>query len=199
MDITKAYYNKNADNFIQATLEIDMDSIYEKCIPLFPEGGKILDAGCGSGRDRLYFKNQGLKVTAIDSCAEFVKFTREYADVEAVCIPFNEITFNNEFNGIWACSSLLHLNHNELTDVFKKLSKALKPDGIIYASFKYGNFSGERNGRIFTDLTEDSFSKIIYEIPNLKIKEIWITNDQRKEREEEKWLNVFIIKNVKNN
>mgnify|MGYP001564142808 CR=1 FL=1 len=194
MNQTNNYYQENADTFIQATLEIDMDSMYEKFIPLLPEGGKILDAGCGSGRDSLYFKNKCFNITAIDSCQEFVKFTSEYAGVEAFCIPFNEITFNNEFDGIWACSSLLHLSHNELTDVFKKLSKALKTNGVIYASFKYGNFSGERNGRIFTDLTEKDFSEIINEIPDLKLKEIWITNDQRKDREEERWLNTLLHK-----
>ena len=88
MNQTNNYYQENADTFIQATLEIDMDSMYEKFIPLLPEGGKILDAGCGSGRDSLYFKNKCFNITAIDSCQEFVKFTSEYAGVEAFCIPF---------------------------------------------------------------------------------------------------------------
>ena len=194
MDNTKDYYKKNSDTFIQTTLEIDMNSIYEKFIPLMPEGGKILDAGCGSGRDSLFFRKQGFRVLAIDNCEEFVKFTENFARVEAQCIGFNQLSFNDEFEGIWACASLLHLNHDDLDDVLKRFSKALKPGGILYASFKYGELSGERNGRIFTDLNEDNFSKMIKKTPGLKLIETWITDDQRKDRTAEKWLNALVIK-----
>jgi SAM-dependent methyltransferase len=194
MDSTKDYYKKNADSFIQGTLKIDMGSIYEKFVPLLPPGGKILDAGCGSGRDSLYFNNKGFRVLAIDSCEEFAGFTRDYAGVEAKCMSFAEVNFNNEFDGIWACASLLHLSHVDLTAALKKLSDALKPGGILYASFKYGDFSGERNGRTFTDLDEKCFSELLKEIQGLKIIETWITVDQRKERVEEKWLNALLKK-----
>lgn len=193
METTKDYYKKNSDTFIKTTLEIEMNSIYEKYLPLLPESGSILDAGCGSGRDSLFFRKKGFKVLAIDSCEEFVIFTGEYAGVEAQCIPFNDVSFNNEFDGIWACASLLHLNRADLSDALNRFSKALKPGGILYSSFKYGNFSGERNGRIFTDLNEESYSEIINGIAGLKIIETWITDDRRKDREE-KWLNALVIK-----
>ena len=74
---------------------------------------------------------------------------------------FNELSIVNKYDGIWACSSILHLSLDDLVDVFKRMSKALKDEGIIYTSFKYGDFSGERNGRFFTDMTEDSFAILI--------------------------------------
>jgi SAM-dependent methyltransferase len=194
MDLTKDYYNKNSDNFIQQTLEIDMSAIYEKFVPLLPAGGKVLDAGCGSGRDSLYFRNQGFNVLAIDTSQDFVRFTADYAGVEADCLSFNEINFTNQFDGIWACASLLHLCLADLADALKRIANALKPVGIFYVSFKYGNFSGERNGRIFTDLTEESFAKIINDIPGFKVIETWITDDQRKDRTAEKWLNALLTK-----
>ena len=55
--------------------------------------------------------------------------------------------------------------------------KALKRDGIIYTSFKYGNFEGERNERYFIDFTEEKFNKFVNNIENVKLKEEWITCD----------------------
>lgn len=76
-----------------------------------------------------------------------------------------------------------------------KMFKALKEDGIIYTSFKYGDFEGERNGRYFTDFTEKTFEEFVGEIDNLQLKEAWITGDVRPGRGEEKWLNVILQKN----
>lgn len=100
-----------------------------------------------------------------------------------------------KYEGIWACSSILHLPKNELKAVFMKMFKALKEDGIIYTSFKYGDFEGERNGRYFTDFTEKTFEEFVDEIDNLQLKEEWITGDVRPGRGEEKWLNVILQKN----
>ena len=74
------------------------------------------------------------------------------------------------------------------------MSKALKDDGIIYTSFKYGDFEGERNGRFFTDFTLDVFKDFIHDVDTLIIKEYWITTDVRPGREEEKWLNLLLQK-----
>lgn len=108
---------------------------------------------------------------------------------------FNELSRVNKYDGIWACSSILHLSLDDLVDVFKRMSKALKDEGIIYTSFKYGDFSGERNGRYFTDMTENSFAKLIANVENLKVEEQWITADVRPQRGNEKWLNLILRKN----
>ena len=71
---------------------------------------------------------------------------------------------------------------------------ALKDNGIIYTSFKYGNFEGDRNGRYFTDFIEDSFQKIIAAISELTIEDCWITSDVRPGKDEEKWLNLLLRK-----
>lgn len=196
MDKTNEYYKNNANSFIEATLDIDMSSIYNKFLPLITKEGKILDAGCGSGRDSYYFKNKGFYVIAIDNCNDFVEHTKNYAGVDGQCLSFNQIEYSEKFDGIWACASLLHLDKRELQNAFLRLSKALKYGGVLYSSFKYGTFSGERNGRIFTDMNEQSFSELIKEITDLKIKETWITSDQRKDRDNEKWLNVLIEKKL---
>jgi hypothetical protein len=78
--------------------------------------------------------------------------------------------------------------------VLENISRALKKGGTFFASFKYGTFEGERNGRYFTDLTEESFRKLIESLGELEIIETWATGDVRVGRENEKWLNVVVGK-----
>ena len=66
-----------------------------------------------------------------------------------------------------------------------------KPVGVIYASFKYGTFEGEQNGRFFTDFTEESFTEFLQQFFQLFIGDQWISNDVRLGRIDEKWLNTF--------
>ena len=132
---------------------------------------------------------------AVDGSAQLCRIASEYTEIKVRQMLFQELDEKEKYDGIWACSSILHLPKNELKAVFMKMLKALKEDGIIYPSFKYGDFEGERNGRYFTDFTEKTFEEFVDEIDNLQLKEEWITGDVRPGRVEEKWLNVILQKN----
>ena len=107
---------------------------------------------------------------------------------------FQELDEEEKYDGIWACSSILHLPKPELEDVLERMTAALKRNGVIYASFKYGAFEGERNGRYFTDFTEETFTEFIGGITDLAVEKMWITDDVRPGRGEEKWLNMILRK-----
>lgn len=188
------YYDINAKEFVEGTLNVDFKATQDKFINKLPAKGYILDFGCGSGRDTKYFLAKDFKVDAIDGSIELCKIASEYTNIKVRHMYFNELSIVNKYDGIWACSSILHLSLDDLVDVFKRMSKALKDEGIIYTSFKYGDFSGERNGRYFTDMTEDSFAKLIANVDNLKVEEQWITADVRPQRGNEKWLNLILRK-----
>lgn len=188
------YYDINAKEFVEGTLNVDFKATQDKFINKLPSKGYILDFGCGSGRDTKYFLAKDFKVDAIDGSIELCKIASEYTNIKVRHMYFNELSIVNKYDGIWACSSILHLSLDDLVDVFKRMSKALKDEGIIYTSFKYGDFSGERNGRFFTDMTEDSFAKLIANVDNLKVEEQWITADVRPQRGNEKWLNLILRK-----
>lgn len=188
------YYDINAKEFVEGTLNVDFKATQDKFINKLPAKGYILDFGCGSGRDTKYFLAKDFNVDAIDGSIELCKIASEYTNIKVRHMYFNELSVVNKYDGIWACSSILHLSLDDLVDVFKRMSKALKDEGIIYTSFKYGDFSGERNGRYFTDMTEDSFAKLIVNIENLKVEEQWITADVRPQRGNEKWLNLILRK-----
>ncbi|WP_036612687.1 class I SAM-dependent methyltransferase [Oribacterium sp. P6A1] len=192
-DTTLNYYDANAENFIKGTISVDFSATQDKFLSLL-SGKKILDFGCGSGRDTKYFLEKGYEVTAIDGSLELCKAASLYTGIEVKHMLFQELNENKSYDGIWACSSILHLPKSELKEVLLKMSEALVQDGIIYTSFKYGIFEGERNGRYFTNFTLETFESFIKDIRELAIKEHWITGDVRPGREDEKWLNLILQK-----
>ena len=194
MDKTIEYYNQNADMFAQGTRLVDFTIVQERFRKMLPAGSRILDFGCGSGRDTKYFLEKGYQVAATDGSSELCKLASAFAGIEVKEMLFQDLDASGKYEGIWACSSILHLSKKELLPVIRKMCDALKDNGVIYTSFKYGDFEGERNGRYFTDFTEDTFDKFIKVIPELTIEEEWITSDVRPGRGEEKWLNLILRK-----
>ena len=194
-DMTIKYYNKNAKQFVETTVNVEFHHMQKCFLDKLQEGAYILDFGCGSGRDVKCFLDQGYHVEAIDGSVELCRLASELTGIEVKHMYFQELSEVEKYDGIWACSSILHLNHEDLEDVMKKMALAVKTKGIIYTSFKYGTFSGERNGRYFTDMTEDTFNDLLQKILGLEIEEQWITSDVRPGRGEEKWLNLILRKN----
>ncbi len=192
---TLAYYNKNAKTFTQNTKNVDFKSIQERFLKKLPAASYILDFGCGSGRDTKYFLSQGHSVTATDGSEELCKFASEYTGIPVKHMLFQDLGEKDTFDAIWACSSILHLPYQELKPVLKKMAQALKENGIVYTSFKYGTFEGERSGRYFTDMTEEKIETLLKEIAVFHIEDQWITSDVRPDRGDEKWLNLILRKN----
>ena len=194
MSNTLNYYNVNAKSFIEGTVNVDFFSVQDIFLQLLPSYGTILDFGCGSGRDTKYFLEHGYKVDAIDGSIELCKLASEYTGINVKHMLFHELTDVEKYDGIWACASILHVKRTELPEILQKMCDATKKNGIIYISFKYGNFEGERNGRYFADMTEESMSELLTYIPELKVEKQWITGDVREGRGDERWLNMILRK-----
>lgn len=194
MDKTLSYYNTNTSSFIESTQSVQMTEAWIRFTSKLTPASRILDFGCGSGRDTKYFLEKGFSVEAIDGSSELCAAASKYTGITVKQVLFQDWKSEQKYNGIWACSSILHLNKSDLKQVICNIRDGLLPSGIFYTSFKYGNFEGERNGRYFTDLTEESFKEIIDEVTGFEIVEEWVTSDVRPGREEEKWLNVILRK-----
>lgn len=199
MNSTLAYYAQNAQNFFDNTYDKEMHGIYEKFLPFIPENGYILDAGCGSGRDSLYFLSRHYKVNAFDASAEMAALAKTHIGQEVQCLTFNALSDIGIYDGIWAAASLLHLPYPELVPTFTHLAKALKADGIFYASFKYATEEYTKEGRHFTPLDEAMTQQLFVRVPSLQLQEVWLTDDQRQDRKGEKWLNLLAKKVVHDN
>ena len=194
MGNTINYYNENAKKFIDGTVSVDFRSIQDTFLELLPENAKILDFGCGSGRDTKYFLEHGCRVVAMDGSLELCKAASEYTGIIVKHMLFQELNEKEIYDGIWACASILHVKREELRSIIRKMSLATIANGIIYLSFKYGDFEGERNGRYFTDMTEESMAELLVGFPELRVEKQWITGDVRDGRGDERWLNMILRK-----
>lgn len=190
---THQYYNKYATEFVNSTFNVDMERLYQPFLANICDGGVILDLGCGSGRDSLAFKNKGYKIEAIDYSEELVKQARDLTGIAVSYESFYDFEKYNKYDGIWACASLLHCERDKLADVVQRISNALKENGILYMSFKYGDQDRERDGRNFTDLNEQQAEELLHKFEGLDLIRQWTTLDQRPERKE-KWLNLLVKK-----
>ena len=191
---TIEYYNENVDKFVNDTQDVVFCATQDLFLSYLNEGDSILDLGCGSGRDTKYFLSKGYKVDATDGSEEICKVASDYTGINVKCLLFNELDEIDKYDGIWACASILHLDRDDLIDVFHRIARALKDNGILYTSFKYSEFEGMRNSRYFTDFTIESFNEFQTNIPEFIIEKKWITRDVRAGREDEKWLNLIMRK-----
>lgn len=196
MDQTKTldFYDSQADEFARSTQSVDFSDAQNRFASKLKDHDLILDLGCGAGRDSKAFLEMGFEVEAVDGSFAMCAATQAFAGIPVKQMLFEELDEREKYDGIWACASILHLLSSRLPLMLKKIADALKPDGVFYTSFKYGTFEGERNGRYFTDLTEDSFAEMILPDCPLVIEEQWISHDVRPGRKEQKWLNLILRK-----
>ncbi len=194
MNDTLSYYERNAKAFANGTVDVDFTSVQERFLKLIPAGGRLLDFGCGAGRDTKYFLEKGYQVDAVDGSGNLCEIAGAYTGIQVRQMLFSELSAVDLYDGIWACSSILHLPKKELPDVFNRMKRALKKSGYLYTSFKYGEFEGYRNERYFTDFTEESFGDFLSGITGIQRMDEWVTADVRPGRGDEKWLNLILQK-----
>jgi SAM-dependent methyltransferase len=190
-----SYYDKNSQEFHDRTINADVQDLYQKFLKHVPKQGRILDAGCGVGRDSKFFQAKGYEVLPFDGSLEMVKLTSNLLGKDALHMLFQDIRFSSEFDAVWANASLLHVPYENLRGVIEGFHKALLPSGILYASFKYGTSMRRTEDRIFFDMDEASIE------PYLKglfvPLEVWKSADARSKASspDKSWLN-FIARRV---
>lgn len=194
MDSTIDYYDRNADAFDRDAARLDLEHLYQPFLELLPPAGRILDAGCGPGRDSKAFLDRGYDIVSFDASPRMVELASRRTGRPVVLARFEDLEFADEFDGIWASASLLHVPRGKLSDAFGRLLRAVKSRGIIYASFKYGTGDRIKGGRLFSDFSEDTLAEFLGQFADAEILRLWQTADIRPGRSGEAWVNVFIRK-----
>jgi SAM-dependent methyltransferase len=192
---TVAYYDRRAAEFSAQTAGLDMSALHDRFLRHVPPGGRILDAGCGVGRDALAFVERGFAVVAFDASVEMVRLARERVAgrAEVQHMRFEDVAWLEEFDGIWACASLLHAPIAQFRGIAGRFITALRLGGLWYMSFKFGVGEQVVGGRNFTDHTEETL-RIALRGTGVRLSEAWITNDVRTERASERWLNAVAVR-----
>lgn len=187
------YYNASAKKFQDDDMEVDMNEFYEAFLERLPKPAVILDAGCGMGTDSLYFKEMGNYVIPMETSEEICRMAGENIGQSVLLCKFKDMHSKVKVNGIWACASLVHIPSDELEGILLKLNLCLREKGVIYASFGYGDFEGEREEDYYTQLTEDRANRL-FTRASFSIDKMWITEDNRENHKGEKYINIIAIK-----
>ncbi len=161
---TLKYYNDNAEKFYEQTVNGDMTDAYNRFLVLLPDKAYILDFGCGSGRDSKYFLEKGYIVKAIDGSEKLCELASEYIGQKVECMKFDELSDESTYDGIWACSSILHVEREHLPDILRKMIKALKDGGVIFASFKLGDKEIIQDGKYYNYITKEILENMLKQI-----------------------------------
>jgi 2-polyprenyl-3-methyl-5-hydroxy-6-metoxy-1,4-benzoquinol methylase len=193
-EATLRYYETHAEVVAERTQSPDRAEMCQPFIHLLPAHAHILDAGCGAGYDSLYFIQQGFVVTAFDASVSLAQIASQRTHQPVWHLRFEEIAFDNQFDGIWACASLLHVPRLHMPDVLTLLVTAMKTDGVLYASFMYGDVETVRGDCFFNDYTEQGFREVAAVQPRLKIIRCWKTGDLPPMRPGREWLHVLAKK-----
>lgn len=190
---TLDFYNKNAEDYARKTFKTDMSESCDRFLKHVVPGGKILDLGCGSGRDTVYFREHGYEVCAVDGSEELCRIASENTGLHVRHLLFQDLDYVGEFDGVWACASLLHMPGNDLPDVLAKVYDSLKAGGVFFTCFKYGIGEEIRDGKHYTDMTEQRIGLLLHE-SGFEILELYVSGDSMGDRPELRWVNVIGLK-----
>ena len=197
-DRTLIYYDDRASAYYQQTYAVSLNDIYSQFIDNLTSDSvqTILDVGCGSGRDSEYFASLGFTVTAVDGSTKLLDLAKESCrhDIDWLKLSFKDIAkqnWVNHFTGIWACASLLHLPFNQLEGVLNTLVTALKTNGVIYLSFKYGDSERLDGDRFFCDMNDSRIEQLLTKVPSVTLVKSWQSYDKRYDNSTV-WFNILL-------
>ena len=191
MNQTIGFYDENAEDFFQRSVDADMARGHADFTALVAAGGRILDAGCGSGRDSLAFARLGFRVTPMEASAKLAALASAHTGLPVEVMTFDQIAWREEFDGVWACASLLHVPRAVLPAAVTRLRNALVPGGVLWMSFKYGAQERFANSRHFTDLDEVGGKALLADVGGLELISMDVSGDSRPDRADERWLGVL--------
>ncbi|WP_242984416.1 class I SAM-dependent methyltransferase [Clostridium sp. chh4-2] len=188
------YYNQYAAKVYEDTINQDMGEIMQQFLELLEEGDTILDLGCGSGRDSLTFYELGYDVTPLDAAEEMCKLAEIHTGLEVLQMTYEDMEFDDVFDGIWASASLIHTPKDEMIPLLDKLATSLKEDGILYMSFRKGELEGFSGKRFFSDYTKKELERLLENSGRFKTLKIWEDSHLFDEHRDITWIHVLAQK-----
>lgn len=196
------YYNINAQQYFDSTINIDTSQQIEFFCSNLAPNSKILDIGCGSGRDSLYFIQNGFQVFPIDASQKLAQLAEKLIQQKVFVYNIEDFHLENQFDAIWAMASLLHLPKSILPIALKNCVSSLKfeKSGVFFSSFKIGHGeSYDEKGRFFSYYQPKELLSIFEKTELFENLEFTITND--KMGRENQWMSLKAINKplLKNN
>lgn len=111
-------------------------------LALLPPGGSILELGCGAGNHAAKMLAAGFALRATDGSPEMAEIASRRLGHPVEAMLFHDLDEDRAYDGVWASACLLHVPRHQLAGVLARIHRALKRDGVFYASFKVGDGDG---------------------------------------------------------
>ncbi|HEX7765804.1 MAG TPA: class I SAM-dependent methyltransferase [Nitrospira sp.] len=164
-----------------------------------PKRSAILDLGCGGGQDARFLQAKGFRVVGMDLTTAFLRAAQNTApSVPLVRADMRDLPFGEEsFDAVWAAACLMHLPKPEAARVLKRLSRIVRPGGLLAVTVTYGTQSrmltdGWMPGRYFARWQKSELTRVVTQsgwiIESLRV----VSNQERKGR----WLNLLARREV---
>lgn len=183
-------YDTIAQFYAKRTVDYAPEREREKFIQRIKSQGKILDAGCGPGRDSAFFAEKGFQVVGIDLSGKLLEIAKQKASTATFLKQdFRNLDFSpSTFDGIWACASLLHLKKIDIPNVLKKFYELLQPEGILFIMVKEGRGEADVQesissnlSRHFTYFDREEISKLLKQT-GFAIEEVYTFNERDRDK-----------------
>lgn len=184
------FYDSDPRGYSERTFHADISSLRERFLRHMPDKSRILDLGCGSGRDTVAFREAGYAVVPVDGSSGMCHVAEENTGSPVRNLKFDDLDYTEEFDGVWACSSLLHVASSDLPKVISLIRRSLKDGGMLYMSFKRGDFEGERDGRHYTDMDEGSIMDLAAS-SGMSVVDMWTSREPGRDID---WINAILGK-----
>ncbi len=194
MNTTIEYFNEKAEKCFQDAFTITERTNQDTFLSFLKKGDRILDFGCGSGRDTAYFREKGFLVDPTDGSSEMCRLASQYLGTPVTCMEFNELDADAVYDGIYASASIMHLEYDRLLEVFPKMIRAMRPGAVLYANFKYGDQDGYLGKRYYTYMTEDRFAALLERFPELETVRTGIFGNEHPGQPDFRWLYAYLRK-----
>lgn len=191
---TYLFYSAHTDKYIAETLDIKLTSSLQDFMACLKKNASLLDVGCGSGRDALYFKEQGFQVVVTDMVSEMAEAASKNLSQDVLARSYFNLGFKNEFDGVWASACLLHCPKSEFMTAIQNIADALRSNGVAYISLKQGEGEDlDHYGRYFSYYSEQELISLFDDIYDLSISRLWIDESDFRESKQV-WINLFVRK-----
>jgi SAM-dependent methyltransferase len=194
---TLAFYEEHAQEYFNRTVSADLSSLYERFFQHVKPGGRILDLGSGSGRDLKVMRDRGYIPLGIDASPSLAKLATDFSGETCLTMRFEDLSLPEEFDGVWACASLLHISRCRIPTILKNIHDSLAERGVFFASVQVG--VGERllpDGRFFAYYQAEEFSHLI-ENAGFTIQQSWLSKDSLSHRRPIDWLNIVAFRKTR--
>ena len=145
------FYHTHAQDYFNQTIEVDPSSFLLPLVEHLTPESKVLDIGCGSGRDMLWLSERGFQCTGLELSPELAAMARQHTGLTVIEADFESFDFSPmNMDGILLIGAMVHLPHDLFSPVLSNILKALKPGGHALITMKQGQGRQEADdGRMF--------------------------------------------------